>query len=348
MLSLALLFAVGLALLTIGADWLVRGASRLAEQLGVSPLAVGLTVVAFGTSAPELVVSGTATLRGQPGLAVGNIMGSTVANVGLIVGLGALIRPIDVHRRVLVRETPLVILVLTIVMLLSLNDAVGRLDGLALVTGFLVYLGFLARWSADEKSAAALGVPLLDGNGEPDTADTPLEDSASDEPGERAGPAGGSFGPAPGSTRRRTWLAILKIGLGLPALLLGAEWLVDSATEIARAFDVPDAVIGATVVAVGTSLPELASTTAAAVRGLGDIAIGNVIGSNVFNLGLVLGATALLRPLVLPPELVVRQVLPALAFCILLIPLALTGKRVDRWEGLLLLGGYAGFIVWTI
>lgn len=342
MLSLALLFAVGLTLLTVGADWLVRGASRLAEQLGVSPLAVGLTVVAFGTSAPELVVSGTATLRGQPGLAVGNVMGSTVANVGLIVGLGALIRPIDVHRRVIVRETPLVILVLSIVMLLSLNDALGRLDGLALVTGFLIYLGFLARWGTDERNAPAHGLPIPDqtggeGEGEPD------------EGGIACGLAvAGGAKRGEEWTGKRAWLAALKIALGLPALLLGAEWLVDSATEIARAFEVPDAVIGATVVAVGTSLPELASTTAAALRGLGDIAIGNVIGSNVFNLGLVLGVTALLRPLVLPPELVVRQVLPALAFCILLIPLALTGKRVDRWEGVLLLGGYAGFIVWTI
>lgn len=341
MLSVALLFAVGLTLLTIGADWLVRGASRLAGQLGVSPLAVGLTVVAFGTSAPELVVSGTATLRGQPGLAVGTVMGSTVANVGLIVGLGALLRPIDVHRRVIVRETPLVILVLTVVMLLSLNDALGRLDGLALVTGFLIYLGFLARWSVDEKTGPPLGPPVSgraaarEGGG----------DRTPDDPADRNG---ADADRRDRWTQRRTWLAILQISVGLPALLLGAEWLVGSATEIARAFDVPDAVIGATVVAVGTSLPELASTTAAALRGLGDIAIGNVIGSNVFNLGLVLGVTALLRPLVLPPELVVRQVLPALAFCILLIPLALTGQRVDRYEGLLLLVGYVGFIHWTI
>ncbi len=288
---------------------------------------VGLTVVAFGTSAPELVVSGAASLRGQPGLAVGNIMGSTVANVGLIVGLGALLRPIDVHPRLLVRETPLVVFVLTIVMLLSLNDALGRLDGLALITGWAIYLGFLLRWGS-QGFGAEVELPRPPGSGSPHP------------------PAAGTAAPPP--TRRETWLAVMQIALGLPGLLLGAEWLVDSASAIAREFDVPDAVIGATMVAIGTSLPELASTVSAALRGMGDIAIGNVIGSNVFNLGLVLGSAALLRPLVLPPELVVRQVLPALVFCVLLIPLALTRKRVDRWEGLLLLGGYAAFLVWTI
>ncbi len=328
MLREALLFAAGLVLLTLGADWLVRGSASLAKQLGVSPLVIGLTVVAFGTSAPELVVSGAAALREQAGLAVGNVMGSTVANVGLIVGLGALLRPIAVHRRLLVRETPLVIFVLTIVMLLSLNDAVGRLDGLALVTGFLVYMWFLMSWARGEREGRS-----------PRQADTLTDLVAAPIPQPPARLPRAS---------KETWISLLGIALGLPGLLIGAEWLVDSATYIARAFDIPEAVIGATLVAIGTSLPELASVIAAAARGMGDIAIGNVIGSNVFNLGLVLGTAALLRPLELPPELVVRQVLPALAFCVLLIPLALTRQRVGRWEGLLLLAGYAGFLVWTI
>lgn len=314
------LFVVGLTLLTLGADWLVTGSSRIAENLGMSPLLIGLTVVAFGTSAPELVVSGTASLRGQPGLAVGNVMGSTVANVGLIVGLGAVIRPIDVHRRLLARESPLLILVLSIVMLLSLNHALGRLDGLALVLGFLVYIGYLFRWERRRgpSKRAPRGVSAGDG-GDGDGDDAPIP-----------------------------WLNWLRTVVGLAGLLLGADWLVDAAVAIARAFDVSDAVIGATMVAVGTSLPELASTAAASARGLGDIAIGNVIGSNVFNLGLVLGTAALLSPLYLPPQGVVRHVLPALIFCVLLIPLAYTGRRVNRWEGALLLAGYASFIVWVI
>lgn len=307
------LFLISLVLLTWGADWLVRGASAVAERLGVNPLVIGLTVVAFGTSAPELVVSGAAALRQQPGLAVGNVMGSTVANVGLIVGAGALIRPIEVHRRLLARESPLLVLVLLIVMVLSLNHAVGRLDGLALVTGFLIYLGFLFRWARDERESneAMPGDPLRE-------------------------------------TASKLGYDLLRLGLGLVGLLVGADWLVDSAVSIARAFDIPEAVIGATLVAVGTSMPELASTVAAAVRGLGDIAIGNVIGSNVFNLGLVLGTAALLSPLQLPPETVVRQVLPALVFCVLLIPLAFTRWHVDRWEGGLLLAMYGGFIYWML
>jgi len=324
-------FVLGLALLTLGADWLIRGSSLIAEHFGVSRLVVGLTVVAFGTSAPELVVSGSAAFRGQAGLAVGNIMGSTVANVGLIVGLGALIRPLQVQRRLLVGETPLLILILTIVMLLSLNDAIGRLDGLALVTGFAIYLFFLLRWERAERRSGRTRVPS------PPTGQSSGREPASDESAESAA-----------KERRMLWTASLRVALGIPALLLGADWLVGAAVVIARTFEIPEAVIGATIVAVGTSLPELASTIAAAVRGMGDIAIGNVIGSNVFNLGLVLGTAALLRPLVLSPEIVVRLVLPALIFCILLVPIALTKQRVDRWEGALLLTGYAGFILWTL
>lgn len=303
------LFVVSLTLVTLGADWLVTGSSRIAKNAGMSPLVIGLTVVAFGTSAPELMVSATAALRSQPGLAVGNVMGSTVANVGLIVGLGALMRPIEVHRRLLARESPLLIFVLAIVMPLSLNDALGRLDGLALFVGFASYLFFLSRWAQDER----VGVEV------PEEEDLPA-----------------------------AWVNWARTVVGLSALLVGANWLVDAAVAIARAFNVSEAVIGATMVAVGTSLPELASTVAAAARGLGDIAIGNVIGSNVFNLGLVLGTAALLSPLHLPPETVIRLVVPALIFCIILIPLAYTRRHVDRWEGALLLLGYAGFIVWVI
>ncbi|MFW6193684.1 MAG: calcium/sodium antiporter [Gemmatimonadota bacterium] len=307
-----LVFAAGILGLTLGADWLVRGGSRIAGRFGIPELVIGLTVVAFGTSAPELVISGGAALRDQPGLAVGNVMGSTVANVGLIVGVGALLRPIEVHRRLLVRESPLLILVLATVMVLSLNDALGRLDGLALLTGFGVYLYFLARW-ASEGSASV-----------PD----PTEDVKADGPG-----------PA--------WDWTMSLA-GLMALVFGAHYALEAGEALARAFGIPEAVIGATMFAVGTSLPELASTVAAAIRGLGDIAIGNVIGSNVFNLGLVLGSAALIRPLQLSPQQVADQVIPALIFCIGLIPIAYTGMRVNRWEGVLLLLAYGGFLYWVL
>lgn len=318
-----LLFAFALVPLTLGADWLVRGAAGLAQRFGVSPLVVGLTVVAFGTSAPELVVSALASLEGQPDVSVGNIMGSTAANVGLIVGVGALIRPIEVHRRVIVRETPLVIIVLSLVMVLSLNDAVGRLDGLVLVSGWALYLFFLLKWER-------VGV-----FGKADRAPEP----EAHRPGDGTDPEEAGVA-APG-----IWWSLVRIGLGLPCLTYGANWLLEGAEGIARSLAVPEAVIAATMIAVGTSLPELASTLVAAFRRMGDIAIGNVIGSNVFNLGLVLGTAALVRPLVLHPTIVVGYVLPALAFSVILIPLALHRGTVQRSEGGLLLLLYLAYIV---
>jgi cation:H+ antiporter len=304
-----LLFVVGLTTLTLGADWLVTGASRVATRYGVSPLMVGLTIVAFGTSAPELVVSTAASLQGKGGLAVGNIMGSTVANVGLIVGIGALIRPIIVHRRLLRRETPLLVLVLLIVMVLSFDGRLGQLDGLFLLGGFCVYLFRLHKWGGK------LTLP-----------------DASLEPRQE---------PRLGGRMYVNWIRIV---LGLVLLVVGARWLVDSAINLARILNVPEEVIGATAVAIGTSIPELASTVAAALRGMGDLAMGNIIGSNIFNLGLVLGTAALVNPIELAPFTVVAEVVPALVFCLALIPLAMSGSRVSRWEGGLLLVGYASFI----
>ena len=357
MIEPAFLFVVGLTLIILGADWLVRGASVLAQRLGVSTLVVGLTVVAFGTSAPELVVSAIASLNGQPDIAVGNVMGSTVANVGLIVGLGALIRPISAHRRLIVRETPLVVCVLTIVMVLSLNDALGRLDGFALLLGWALYLLFLFRWgsrefqeavepsssSGDARSAVSASV-ATGGAGQAAAAESSASDSQgpADDQDSTAGPS------PPPEAEHGLWWSLLRIGIGLPCLTYGAGWLLAGAEPIAIALELPDAVIAATLIAVGTSLPELASTLAASFRGMGDIAIGSVIGSNVFNLGLVLGTAAMLRPLHLPPALVVQYVLPALAFSIILIPLALTNGRVDRWEGGLLLSLYIGYVTWII
>ena len=305
-----LLFVVGLVTLSLGADWLITGASRVAAHYGVSPLMVGLTIVAFGTSAPELMVSTTAALQGRAGLAVGNVMGSTVANVGLIVGVGALLSPILVHERLLQRETPLLVLMLFIVMALSFNGEIGRLDGLLLVGGFLVYLWSLKRWGKE-------GV---------------LAESLVEEAKEKVEGSG------------RQYVNWVRIALGLVLLLLGANWLVDAAVSLARMLEVPEEVIGATLVAIGTSVPELAATASAALRGMGDIAMGNIIGSNIFNLGLVLGTAAIVSPLRLAPFTVVAEVVPALVFSLALVPLAMSGSRVSRWEGALLLGGYAAFI----
>ncbi|MDH3732624.1 MAG: calcium/sodium antiporter [Gemmatimonadota bacterium] len=343
MISDILLFAVGITLLTLGADWLVRGASQLAKHLGVSHLVIGLTVVAFGTSAPELVVSGSASMAGEPDVAVGNVMGSTVANVGLIVGIGALLRPIVVHRRLLVRETPLVILVLTLVMVLSLNGSIGRTDGAILLVAFVLYLLFLLKWGGGRLDELAKEVEAEAGVGAAEEED-PAVPEASEDAGEKP-PLG--FITSIRARSGTPW-NVLQIAIGLPMLLYGAHWLITSALSLAATFNVPDEVIAATMIAVGTSLPELASTVAAALRGMGDIAIGNVIGSNVFNLGLVLGTASLLRPLDLSSSLVVSQVLPALIFSILLIPLALSKEQVGRWEGGFLLAAYISYVAWIL
>lgn len=336
------LFAAGVAALAAGADWLVSGSSRLAGSLGVPPLVTGLTVVAFGTSAPELVVSVGASWQGRAGLAVGNVMGSTVANVGLIVGLCALVGPMAVHRRLLARETPLVAVVLIGVLALSWDGYVGRLDGAILLATFAVYTAFLIRWAlagdlgaegpADPEDVTPAAV-LESGGGGPAAGD------GGDEPPRRGRPASGEVNHMAEAGR-------CLIGLG--ALILGAYWIVGSGAALARGLGVPEAVVGATVVAVGTSLPELASSLAAAARGLGDVAVGNVLGSNVFNLALVLGTAAAVRPVEITARTVTTQILPALALSLLLIAVAYTGRRVGRVEGALLLAVYAGFLVWIL
>lgn len=331
-----LLLAAGATALAVGADWMVSGSSRLADDLGVPPVVTGLTVVAFGTSAPELVVSVGAAWRGQPGLAVGNVMGSTVANVGLIVGLSALVAPVAVHRRLVTRESPMIVAILAAVVVLIWDASLSRLEALALVACFLLYAGFLLRWTLRRELGAVV----------PDDPQQVAPGALFTDPGD--GPAGADEVSATESESVNRLAASGRVLVGLGALLLGAGWLVEAASALARGLGVPEAVVGASVVAVGTSLPELASSAAAALRGLGDVAVGNVLGSNVFNLTLVLGSAAAVRPIRVDPETVTTQVIPALAFSLLLIPMAYTGRRVGRLEGGVLLAAYGGFLAWIL
>ena len=306
MLWTGLVFLGSLVVVSLGADALVDGASRIATRLGVTPLVIGLTLVAFGTSAPELIVSVQAAWKGQPGLAVGNVMGSTAANVGLIIGLGALMRPLPVDRRLALAEAPLVAGILVLVLWFAVNGYVGRGEGLALVAGFLGYGVWLVRTESKrirERPALAAGF---------------------EESGRIRG-------------EPRLAVATVRVIVGLAALLV-----VESATVLARTVGISEEVIGATLVAVGTSIPELASTLAAIRKGLGDLALGNVLGSNVFNLGLVFGSAAIAAPLPLAPDVVMRQVVPALLLSTLLMAFAF--GTIGRWKGLVLLGGYALYI----
>ncbi len=308
----AALLAVGLAVLVVGGDGLVRGASALARQLGVSPLVVGLTVVAFGTSAPELAVNGLAALRGDTALSFGNIVGSNVANIGLIVASASLVRPLVVRSSVITREIPMMLLGSLAVVVLAFDRVRGetvesydRYDGLVLLLFFSVFLYTTL-------------IEVLSGRAE----DPLLAQAEEVAPGERLA------SPLP---------SLLLVVAGLAGLVAGAELTVRSAVALAEALGVPKAVVGLTLVAVGTSLPELVATLVATFRGQADLAVGNVVGSNLFNLLFILPLTAIVRPVPVPAaghwDLAVM-----LLMSVALLGVAMTHRRqVVRAEGLVLL-----------
>ena len=310
-----LLFAAGLVALYFGAEWLVGGASRLATSFGISPTVVGLTVVAFGTSAPELLVSGVASFEGSGNLAVGNVVGSNIANIALILGISALIRPIAVERGLVVRDVPIMIGFALLLQLLVLNGSISRLDASLLLALFALYMLHLfreaRRESADWSTAAA------------------------DEPA-----------TLPGGEISRVRESLLVV-IGIVGLVGGAQLLVTSATMIARALGVSEVVIGLTLVAFGTSVPELAASVVASIRGEAEIILGNIIGSNIFNVGLIVGVAALIRPLPIAPSVVRIEGPLMIALSVLLLPLVYTQLRLNRWEGGVLLAGYLGFVIWV-
>jgi cation:H+ antiporter len=304
------LVAVGVAILYYGAEWLVRGAARLAAALNISPIVVGLTVVSFGTSAPELVVCTVAALGGNPDLAIGNVMGSNLANIGLILGLTAVVRPLEVHSRIVWREMPLLILVTVALYPLMADANLDRGDGALLLLALTAYLLFVIQ-SVGEETPEILGE---------------YEDfvkASTDSDSTRIHPPD-----------------VLLVLVGSACLVLGGYCIVEGAARVATELGVSQIVIGLTVVAVGTSLPELATSLVAAARNESDIAVGNVIGSNIFNLAAILGVTAVLEPIGIDAS-ILRHELPAvLLLSVLLFPMLRTGWRIGRLEGAILLGGY--------
>lgn len=305
------LLVVGIAVLYFGAEWLVRGSVRLASSIGVSPIVVGLTVVSLGTSAPELVVCVVAALSGNSDLAIGNVMGSNLANIGLILGLTALVRPIDVQSRVVRRDMPIMLLVTFSVFPLFGDGLLSRVDGVLLLAFLLGYLVFAFRSISNEPSKP----PAEQSEFSKESANTS------------------------GAVRFQDVLFILS---GSGFLVLGGYFIVEAAVGVASALGISQVVIGLTVVAVGTSLPELATSIVAAARGQTDIAVGNVIGSNIFNIAAILGTTSLVRPISIP-ESVLRQELPAvIVISVLLLPLLRSGWKLRRWEGAFLVAVYVG------
>lgn len=304
----------GLALLVWSADRFVIGASATARNLGVSPMVIGLTIVGFGTSAPEMLVSAVASLEGRPGLGVGNAIGSNIANIGMVLAIVALLSPLTVKSQTLRREMPVLVLIMLFALALMLDGELGRGDGIALLVGLMLMLWWLVGMGRKERDDPIVQEYLK------------------------------SIPPKMSLKRGLAWVVI-----GLLLLFLSSRVLVWGAVEIALAFGVSDLVIGLTIVAIGTSLPELAAAIAGIVKKEHDIAIGNVIGSNMFNLLAVLAMPALIAPSVLDAEVLTRDypLMLALTLAMLVMAWGFRGRngRINRIEGGILLMVFIGYLV---
>lgn len=310
----------GIVLLTLGAEVLIRSASALAVAAGISPLVVGLTVVAYGTSAPELVVSIQAAFRGQPDLAVGNAVGSNILNVLLILGLSAAITPLFVAQQLVRIDVPLMIGLSVLLLVFSLDGSIGRADGAVFVCILLVYNIWSIIQSRREQQAIRE-----------------------------------EYAHMFGSTARWSSLAriaglILLGTLGLGLLVLGSRWFTDSASGIARNLGVSELVIGLTIVAAGTSLPEIATSVLAAIRGERDIAVGNVVGSNIFNIICVLGISSVVAPqgIAVSSTALSFDIPVMIAVAVACLPIFFTGHLIARWEGILFLGYYVAYTTYLV
>lgn len=313
-----LLFVVGLVFLIAGAEALVRGASRMAAVLGISPLVIGLTVVAFGTSSPELAVSVKSALSDQASIAVGNVIGSNIFNVLFILGLSAVIVPLVVSQQLVRLDVPLMIALSVIVLVFSLDGKFSRTEGLMLVIGLVMYIWFLMYQSRRESAGVR-------------------EEYA------------GEFGAE--KHAKTGWVKdiVLIIG-GLALLVLGSRWLVDSAVSFAQYLGVSELVVGLTIVAAGTSLPEVVTSVIAAIRGERDIAVGNIVGSNIFNIMGVLGLASIVAPTGIEVSTAVTgfDIPVMIAVALACLPIFFTGGVISRQEGMLLLGYYVAYTLYLV
>ena len=312
----AVLLVLGFGFLICGADFLVRGASSIAKKAGLSPLFIGLTIVAFGTSLPEMTVNIFASLRGSNDIVMGNIIGSNIFNLLFILGVATLIFPLVVKKGTVSKEVPLSLLAVVILWVLAndtffngaLESVLGRADGIVLISFFVIFMYYTFGISVDKEES---------------TAESPKIYSYS--------------------------ISLLMIAGGFVGLIAGGNMLVDAAVTIARFFGVSEALIGLTIVAVGTSLPELATSAVAAFRKNSDIAVGNVVGSNIFNIFWILGISSLIRPTVFSPMLNF-DILVLIVGTILFLPFMFIGKRyiLQRWQGGTMIGLYVAYVVYLI
>ena len=301
-----LLIIIGVALVLKGADFLTEGASALARRMHVPEIVIGLTIVAAGTSAPELFVSVVSALNGTPDLAVGNVVGSNTMNCMLIVGCAAMVAPMTISRSTVRKDIPFAVMASILLTCIALDNYLGRVDGIILLLGFVVFMAYTL-------------LQAKNGQAEPQTEVRQLN----------------------------PWLSLLFLVIGLAMLVAGSNVFVGSASSVAAALGISEGVIGLTVVAGGTSLPELATSVVAARKGQSAIAIGNVIGSNVFNILLILGMTAVISPLQI--EGITTIDMAVMLISVVLVWLfSFTRFTVERWEGALLVGGYLAYLTWLI
>ena len=311
--------ALGLTLLAFGGEALVRGASRLAAILGVSPLVIGLTVVAFGTSAPELAVGVQASVAAEPDIALGNVVGSNIFNILFILGFCALLVPLVIAQRILFHDVPIMIGASILVFGLAFDGRIGRADGLLLLFLMAGYVFFVVRHSRRENKEIR----------------TVYESE---------------YRSIERFTPRALGLQLLNVVAGLTMLILGARWLVWSAAETARLIGVSELVIGLTVVAAGTSTPEVAASIVATIRGERDIAIGNLVGSNIFNLLAILGAASVVSPNGIPvaPAAFSFDLPVMIVVAVACLPVFFTGHKLARWEGALFVGYYIFYATYLV
>ncbi|HSP27779.1 MAG TPA: calcium/sodium antiporter [Ilumatobacteraceae bacterium] len=316
-----LALVIGIVGLVGGAELLVKGAATIASKLGIAPVIIGLTVVAFGTSAPELAVSVSAAVGGNADVALGNVVGSNIGNILLILGASAVVGGLAVQQRIIRFDIPLLIVVSVLAFVLSLDNNIGRIDGIVLFVGIVLYVGWLVREARSEPSDEVV-----------------VEYTESVESLEGA------------AVERPLWFNIMLVVAGLVVLVIGSQLLVNAATDIAESAGISDLVIGLTVVAIGTSLPELATSIMAAIRGQRDIAVGNVIGSNLFNLLSVLGLTSIVASDGIPvSDVSLRLDFPVmLAATVVLVPIVWNGFQIKRWEGFVLIAFYVAYVLYLV
>ena len=338
---------VGFALLVKGADLFVDGASGIAKKFGISELIIGLTIVAMGTSAPEAAVSIAAAAKGSAGISIGNVIGSNIMNIFIILGVVAAITPLKIERSTVRYEMPFTIIVTVLFVLMGRDGLITRVDGAILWAGLLLYIAYLLRQAkqkpAEVPAQAETMVQKPEGTGSPEA----VAETAADVP--NAAIEAGATPAAATETEEAVpaespsiWRLIALTIVGLAVILVSSDYAVDAAVALAKIFNISDRVIGLTIVALGTSLPELVTSVTAALRGNADLAVGNVVGSCIFNLLFVLGTSALILPIPCAPNFL-SDAYVAVGATVLLLLFGFTQMKIVRWEGVLLVACYVAY-----